>query len=87
MHFLSASLGLTSGNKAFCGAFAALLLSGISPDAEVLPPPWLLTSLSLFLCLELLLPKQHMMEHKKLDRFFGGSGRKFRGMSDTQLQA
>ena len=71
MHFLSASSGLKSGSSAFWGALEglALPLSMTSPVFALA-----LTSLSLFLCLELLLPRQHMMEHKKLDdRFFGGS--------------
>ena len=75
MHFLSASFGLTSGNRAFWGALEDLLLSGGSPEDELLPPPWTPpASLSFVLFFELLfLPKQQIMEHKKLDRFFGGS--------------
>ncbi len=77
MHFLSASSGRMSGNRAFCGTLGGLVLSVASrpkwPEsvAPALAPPW---SLSL-LFLELLrLPKQQIIEHKKL-RFFGGSGR------------
>ena len=75
MHFLSASSGLKSGNKAFWGALEALfpLLSMTSPVLVLA-----LTSLSLFLCLELRLPRQQIIEHKKLDeRFLGGSERKY----------
>ena len=51
------------------------MLSGGSPEDELLPPPWTPpASLSFVLFFELLfLPKQQIMEHKKLDRFFGGS--------------
>ena len=50
------------------------MLSGVSPEDALLPPPWTPASLSFVLFFELLLlPKQQIMEHKKLDRFFGGS--------------
>ena len=74
MHFLSASSGLLSGSKAFVGAlagFAPALASMTSPVFALA-----LTSLSLLLCLELRLPRQHIIEHKKFEpRFFAGSAK------------
>ena len=74
MHFLSWKLssGLKSGSNAFWGA-----LEGLAPPLSMTSPVLFalaLTSLSLFFCFELLLPRQHMIEHRKLDdRFFAGS--------------
>ena len=77
MHFLSWKLssGLKSGSNAFWGA-----LEGLAPPLSMTSPVLFalaLTSLSLFFCFELLLPRQHMIEHRKLDdRFFAGSARR-----------
>ena len=79
MHFLLASSGRMSGNKAFVGALGGLELSVAS---RPICPPASVSALALPLSLLFLpllrLPKQQIIEHKKLRFFGGGSAKDFK---------